>query len=144
MTDVLKNDNITSVVSAIETLVRDSSDKLTETATKYGPLVLDTAESYVRVIALIDMIKGLVAIIFAATLIVIAFKYVIKWLSSEDPYDYFVGIFISSVIILIGIFIFCNVFFDTFTTDNILSIVSPKLELIKMSKDALTQNLVGK
>lgn len=146
MTDVVKNDNITSIVSAIETLVRDSSDKITETATKYGPQVLDTAESYIRVLALIDIVKSVVELIGLIVLFYVVLKYTAKFfkIGSDEDENYFFLVIIGCIVLFCISWGIIHLFVYTFTTDNILSVISPKLELIKMSKDALTTHLVGK
>lgn len=145
MTDVVKNDNIASVVSAIETLVRDSTDKIAETATKYGPQVLDTAESYVRVLSAIALVKGALLVIIAIPTLYYLIKNIKNCYNKMDHNeDYIIPLVALCVGLVVGTIMVFHFLADTFTTDNILGVISPKLELIKMSKDALTTHLVGK
>lgn len=134
---------ITDAVTAIEIISKDTSDKLFDAATKYGPQVLDTAESYLRTIAIIEVLKATVIVSFLLIIIAIAIKHIIKW-TREDMEENFLKIMWSCLIIIFIAFPAYDLCNHNFTTDNILSIISPKLELIKMSKDAIVNHVVNK
>ena len=136
------NSSITETVTAVETLVRDAGDKITAGAMKYGPDILSTAESYIRVLSLIEFGKYFIGCIPMLIILYFSVKYMIKSCRADDFEE--IQIFALFWVILGSSALLSFFLWNMADTDTILGIISPKLELIKMSKDALTQHIVGK
>ena len=136
---------VNSVVDSIEKLVTNSTNSITSGIEQYGPVVVNTAEHYIQVLAIIHSILyviGIVAcLIIAKNTLRTARKYLkidkfMPGTTDNDLYSCF-----NFVVCFAAIMVAIVIISMLVDIDNILSVISPKLELIKMSKDALVAKL---
>lgn len=130
-------DVISSVVTAVENMAHDVTNSIITNGTKYGPEVLSTAEYYIRSIAVINTLQDLILIIAALICLYIAKK--CYKICENDNFETPL-IIVVILFCVAGIIMICCSVADIFSTDNVLSLFSPKLELINMAKNAIVKH----
>lgn len=100
-----KEQVINAVVEGIEKLAIDSTTSVSGTVSKYGPQVLDTAETYIRLVAIIKFIEIFIPFLVFSICLYYSVKLVKKSIDRVIKTVFFIGSFIMvSLPIMYGCF----------------------------------------
>ena len=148
---MVTNDSVVTAITAIQTLIKNSGDKIVESTSKYGPEVINIAENYIRLIAIISTIPYLIVAIISTLIIKNSYKVLRK---SSSIYDKSKDSsiqrresnksLVSILIIIVFVILLIISVYNIIKLDNVLSIVYPKMELIKLAKDSIVNNIAAK
>ena len=134
---------ITSVVDTISKLSQDATTAISNTATKYGPDIITGAEKFIRLTAVINTFQWGLVFLLSLAFYFVAYKV----FAYNDKHNYELtndsSTFLFMVFLLscgIGIFLMVLSLVNILSMDNILSLVSPKFELVNMAKNAITKS----
>lgn len=150
---MVTNDSVVTAITAIQTLIKNSGDKIVESTSKYGPEVINIAENYIRLIAIISTIPYLIVTIIAVLVMKNAIRTYKKYRSIHSVnfnknvhIAKYAGItvYINFCIIIVCILSLIIAIYNIIKVDNVLSIVYPKMELIKLAKDSIVNNIAAK
>ena len=133
---------ITSVVDTISKLSHDATTTISDTATKYGPDIITGAEKFIRLTAVIHTFQYGLVFLFSLAFYFIAYS-VVAYNNNNDELTDNASTFLFVVFLLscgIGIFLMVLSLVNILSMDNILSLVSPKFELVNMAKNAITKS----
>lgn len=141
-----KEELINSVINGIEKLATDSMNTMSGTITKYGPDVLNTAESYIRIISIIKSVEIFIPFLVFSIVLYFSVKWIFISVKSHVEYtkdDKSLSI-CSGVVLAMAAIMGIGICASFINIDLILGIVSPKMELIKLSKDTIVNHVVSK
>lgn len=148
---MVTNDSVVTAIIAIQTLIKNSGDKIVESTSKYGPEVINIAENYIRLIAIISTIPYLIVAIISTLIIKNSYKVLRKSSSiydkSEDSsiqHRESNKSLVSILIIIVFVILLIISVYNIIKLDNVLSILYPKMELIKLAKDSIVNNIAAK